>query len=258
MAALHPETVIDVHHWNDKLFSFRTTRGPTLRFESGHFVMIGIPIDGKPCLRAYSIASPSWEEHLEFLSIKVDDGKLTSRLRHLEPGDEVLVGNKPVGTLVIPDLKPGKRLFMFCSGTGLAPFMSICRDLETYEAFEAVYIVHCVRRISDLAYRDYLETELPQHEYLGEIVRGKLHYYPIVTRESFEHHERIPTLIESGTLAKDLGLPQLSPETDRAMICGSMDMLRDTAAALDALGFTVSPSQGEQGDYVIERAFVDQ
>ena len=258
MAALHPETVLDVHHWNDKLFSFRTTRGSTLRFENGHFVMIGIKIDGKPVLRAYSIASPNWEEQLEFLSIKVDDGKLTSQLQHLKPGDEVLVGNKPVGTLVLPDLRPGKRLFLFCSGTGLAPFMAIVRDFETYEAFEEVYVVHCVRRVSDLAYRDYLERELPEHEYLGEVVREKLRYYPIVTRETFPHHQRIPELISSGRMCEDLGIPPLDPATDRAMICGSMSMLKDTEDALDALGFEVSPSQGEQGDYVIERAFVEQ
>lgn len=258
MAALHPETVLDVHHWNDKLFSFRTTRGSSLRFENGHFVMIGIKVDGKPCLRAYSIASPNWEEHLEFLSIKVDDGQLTSRLQHLEAGDEVLVGNKPVGTLVIPDLRPGKRLFLFCSGTGLAPFMSIIRDFETYEAFEEVYVVHSVRRISDLAYRDYIESELPQHEYLGETISAKLRYYPIVTREPFAHAKRIPTAITDGSLCADLGIPALDPKSDRAMICGSMVMLKDTETALDSLGFEVSPSQGEQGDYVIERAFVEQ
>lgn len=258
MAALHTETVIDVRHWNDRLFSFRTTRGSTLRFENGHFVMIGIPVDGKPCLRAYSIASPNWEEHLEFLSIKVEDGKLTSRLRHLNPGDEVMVGNKPVGTLVIPDLRPGKRLFLFCSGTGLAPFMAIIRDLEAYEAFDEIYLVHSVRRVSDLAYRQYIEEELPNHEYLGEIIGDKLRYYPIVTQEPFGQQQRIPKIITNGTLCEALGIAPLSPATDRAMICGSMDMLRDTDAALAGLGFRVSPSQGEQGDYVIERAFVDQ
>lgn len=258
MAAVSTEKVLDIHHWSDKLFSFTCTRPSTLRFENGHFVMIGLPVDGKPVLRAYSIASPNWEEHLEFLSIKVDDGKLTKHLKALQPGDDVIIGSKPVGTLVIPDLKPGKRLFCFSSGTGLAPFLSIVRDLATFEAFDDVYVVHCVRRIEDLAYRQLLTEDLPNHEILGEYVKGKLHYLPIVTQEEFPLRERIPSLITSGRLTEALGIEPLDPATDRAMICGSMAMLDDTSAALDSVGFVASPSQGEQGDYVIERAFVDQ
>ena len=183
MVALATEHVIDVHHWNDSLFSFRTTRDPGFRFESGHFVMIGLEVDGRPLMRAYSIASAHYEEHLEFFSIKVPDGPLTSRLQHLKPGDPVIVSRKPTGTLVLNDLKPGKRLYLLGTGTGLAPFLSIVRDPETYERFEHVVLAHGVRNIADLAYAHYLEQELPAHDYLGDLVREKLIYYPSVTRE---------------------------------------------------------------------------
>ncbi|MDL0431446.1 ferredoxin--NADP reductase [Marinobacter sp. TBZ242] len=258
MAALGTESVISVHHWNDTLFSFRTTRDQSLRFENGHFVMIGLPVDGKPLLRAYSIVSANHEEYLEFLSIKVQDGPLTSRLQHLQEGDSLFVSRKPVGTLVMGDLNPGKNLYLFGTGTGLAPFMSIIRDPETYERFEKVVLVHCVREVSELAYHDYLTSELPGHEFLAEIIGDKLIYYPTVTREPFRNQGRITTLIESGQLAKDTGLRQLNPETDRAMLCGSPAMLKDLSAMLDGLGFEASPHQGERGDYVIERAFVEQ
>ncbi|MEQ5837497.1 ferredoxin--NADP reductase [Marinobacter sp. NFXS9] len=258
MAALGTENVISVHHWNDTLFSFRTTRDQSLRFENGHFVMIGLPVEGKPLLRAYSIVSANHEEHLEFLSIKVPNGPLTSRLKHLKVGDPVYVSRKPVGTLVMHDLNPGKYLYLFGTGTGLAPFMSIIRDPETYDSFEKVILVHCVREVSELAYHDYLTQELPNHEFLSEIIGDKLIYYPTVTREPFRNQGRITTLIESGQIANDLGLPQLSPDTDRVMLCGSPAMLRDLTAMLDANGFVASPQQGEPGDYVIERAFVEQ
>ncbi|TBW58148.1 ferredoxin--NADP reductase [Marinobacter halodurans] len=258
MAALGTENVISVHHWNDTLFSFRTTRDPSLRFENGHFVMIGLPVEGKPLLRAYSIVSANHEEHLEFLSIKVPNGPLTSRLKHLKVGDPVYVSRKPVGTLVMHDLNPGKYLYLFGTGTGLAPFMSIIRDPDTYENFEKVILVHCVREVSELAYHDYLTQELPNHEFLSEIIGDKLIYYPTVTREPFRNQGRITTLIESGQLANDLGLPQLNPDTDRVMLCGSPAMLRDLTAMLDDNGFVASPQQGEPGDYVIERAFVEQ
>ena len=258
MAALGTESVISVHHWNDTLFSFRTTRDQSLRFENGHFVMIGLPVDGKPLLRAYSIVSANHEEYLEFLSIKVQDGPLTSRLQHLQEGDFLFVSRKPVGTLVMHDLNPGKHLYLFGTGTGLAPFMSIIRDPETYDRFDKVVLVHCVREVSELAYHDYLTSELPGHEFLAEIIGDKLIYYPTVTREPFRNEGRITTLIESGELAKDTGLPQLNPETDRAMLCGSPAMLKDLSAMLDGLGFDASPHQGEPGDYVIERAFVEQ
>lgn len=258
MAALGTENVISVHHWNDTLFSFRTTRDQSLRFENGHFVMIGLPVEGKPLLRAYSIVSANHEEHLEFLSIKVPDGPLTSRLKHLKVGDPVYVSRKPVGTLVMNDLNPGKHLYLFGTGTGLAPFMSIIRDPDTYENFEKVVLVHCVREVSELAYHDYLTQELPNHEFLSEIIGDKLIYYPTVTREPFRNQGRITTLIETGQLANDLGLPQLNPDTDRVMLCGSPAMLRDLTTMLDDNGFVASPQQGEPGDYVIERAFVEQ
>lgn len=250
------ERVLSVRHWNDKLFSFRVTRDRGFRFRNGHFVMLGLPVDGKPCMRAYSVASPNYEEHLEFFSIKIEDGRLTSRLQHLQEGDEVMLSRKPVGTLVMDDLKPGRRLFLFATGTGLAPFLSIVQDLEAYERFEQIILVHGVRRISDLAYREFLSEELPAHEYLGEMVSDQLRYLPSVTREPFPLQQRIPELIASGRLCRELGMPALDPAVDRAMICGSMAMLKDTQSALDALGFEISPHQGVAGDYVIERAFV--
>ena len=252
------ETVLDVHHWNDTLFSFKTTRDPSLRFRNGHFVMIGLEIEGKPLVRAYSVASANYEESLEFLSIKVPNGPLTSRLQHLKPGDTVLVSRKPTGTLVIDDLRPGKNLYLFGTGTGLAPFMSIVRDPETYERFEKVILVHGVREVSELAYSEYLQSDLPGNEFFGELVQQKLIYYPTVTREPFRNRGRVTDLIASDRLTQDIGLPPLSPATDRAMICGSPSMLADTRALLDARGFEISPSAGTPGDYVIERAFVEK
>ncbi len=258
MSAFNTETVLEVHHWNDSLFSFKTTRDPSLRFRNGHFVMIGLQVDGKPLLRAYSVASANYEENLEFLSIKVPDGPLTSRLQHLKPGDAVLVGRKPTGTLVIDDLTPASHLYLFGTGTGLAPFMSIVRDPETYERFEKVVLVHGVREVSELAYADYLQTDLPGNDFFGEMVRERLIYYPTVTREPFRNRGRITELIESDKLTHDIGLPPLSPANDRAMLCGSPGMLADTRVLLDARGFTISPSIGVPGDYLIERAFVEK
>jgi ferredoxin--NADP+ reductase len=258
MAAISTERVLTVHHWNNTVFSFTTTRDQALRFENGHFIMMGLQIDGKPLMRAYSIASANHEEHLEFLSIKVSDGPLTSRLQNIKPGDEVLVSRKPTGTLLLHDLKPGKRLYLLSSGTGLAPFMSIIKDPLTYERFEKVVLVHGVRYRSELAYRDYIEWELTHHEYLGELVRNQLIYFPTVTRERFRYQGRITSLIESGKLFTDIGMPPLSPATDRIMICGSPAMLADLSVLLDARGFEISPHVGEPGDYVIERAFVSR
>ncbi len=252
------ERVLHVHHWNDTLFSFRTTRDPALRFRNGHFVMLGLPVDGRPLMRAYSVASANHADFLEFFSIKVPDGPLTSRLQHLRPGDEVLVGRKPVGSLVIDDLKPGRRVFLLATGTGLAPFMSIVQDPETYERFETVVLVHGVRQVSELAYADLIERMLPQDEFLGELVRGRLLYYPTVTREPFRHQGRLTDLLASGALCRDLGIAPLEPAHDRAMVCGNPAMLDDTCRLLDALGFAISPRQGEAGDYVIERAFVEK
>ncbi len=258
MAAFNQETVTHVHHWNDTLFSFKTTRDPALRFASGHFVMIGLEVDGKPLMRAYSIASANYEEHLEFLSIKVQNGPLTSRLQHLKVGDKILVSRKAVGTLVVDDLKPAMNLYLFGTGTGLAPFMSIIQDPYTYEKFEKVVLVHGVRTVSELAYHDFITQELPDHELLGELIREKLVYYPLVTREEFRNQGRLTDLIENGKMAADLGMAPLNPHTDRAMMCGSPSMLTDLCKILDARGFQVSPSQGVPGDYVIERAFVEK
>ncbi len=257
MAAFDEERVLSVHHWTDRLFSFTTTRNAGLRFSNGHFTMLGLKANGKPLLRAYSIVSPNYEDHLEFLSIKVPDGPLTSRLQHIQPGDSVVVGHKPTGTLVIDYLLPGKRLYLLGTGTGLAPFLSIIRDPETYEKFEQVILVHGCRLVSELAYRELITQELPRHEFLGELVRNQLRYYPTVTREPFATRGRIPTLIESGQMARDLGLPDLDPLLDRAMLCGSPEMLKSTKAVLEARGFregnTTTP-----GDFVVERAFVEQ
>lgn len=258
MVAFATETVLNVRHWNDTLFSFTTTRDTALRFRNGHFVMLGLPVNGKPLLRAYSIASPNHDETLEFFSIKVQNGPLTSRLQHLKSGDEIIVSRKPTGTLVLDDLKPAKHLYLLGTGTGLAPFMSLIRDPDVYERFEKVVLVHGVRRVNDLAYHDYITEELPQHEFLGELVREKLIYYPTVTREAFRNQGRLTDLFLSGKLCSDIGLPQLNPETDRVMMCGSPTMLKDTCAILDERGFQISPHIGTPGDYVIERAFVDK
>lgn len=255
MSNLSQETVLSVHHWNERLFSFTTTRDPGLRFRSGHFLMMGLEVDGKPLLRAYSVASAHYEDHLEFYSIKVPDGPLTSRLSGVRPGDAVYVGRKPTGTLVLGNLLPGKRLYLLGTGTGLAPFMSLIRDPEVYENFEHVVVVHGVRTVSELGYSDYIRRELPANELIGDDVRAKLRYYPTVTREPFVNRGRITHLIEQGTLASGLGLPALDAAHDRVMICGSTSMLRDTAALLEARGFAEG-SSGEAGHYVIERAFV--
>ena len=257
MSQLSHETVLSVRHWNDTLFSFTTTRSRGLRFKNGHFLMVGLEVEGRPLLRAYSVASPNYEEHLEFYSIKVQDGPLTSRLQHLKVGEQVLINNKPVGTLVISNVLPGKRLYLFSTGTGLAPFMSIIRDPETYERFEDIVLVHGVRRVNDLAYADYIKNELPQNEFIGEAVRKQLHYYPTVTREPFEHQGRITDLIQSGKLCDDLKLPQLAPEHDRALVCGGPRMLADLVELLEAKGFKEGSSH-EPAHYTIERAFVEK
>ncbi len=258
MTALNRERVLRVHHWNGTLFSFSTTRDPGLRFENGQFVMIGLDVNGRPLLRAYSIASANHDEHLEFFSIKVPDGPLTSRLQALQEGEHILVSRKPTGTLVLRDLHPGRRLFLLSTGTGLAPFLSLVRDPHMYEQFEQIVLVHGVRTVSELAYADYLTQTLPQDELLGQSVREQLTYYPTVTREPFRNRGRLTELIDSGQLFTDLGIPGLDPGADRAMICGSPSMLRETSALLDARGFRISPHIGEPGDYVIERAFVER
>ena len=257
MSAFIEERVLSVHHWTDKLFSFTTTRDHGLRFSNGHFTMIGLRVDGKPLLRAYSIVSANHEDHLEFLSIKVPDGPLTSRLQHVQVGDMVIVGRKPTGTLVIDYLLPGKRLYLMSTGTGLAPFMSIIRDPETYEKFEQVVLVHGVRQAAELAYHELLTTELPAHELIGEMVSQQLLYYPTVTREPYVHQGRITELIDSGRLFTDLSIPPLDPAVDRVMICGSPGMLRDLKSMLEQRGFNEG-NTSTPGDFVIERAFAEQ
>ena len=255
MSTLREETVLGVRHWDERVFSFTTTRAPGLRFENGQFVMLGLEVGGRPLLRAYSIVSPNHEDFLEFLSIKVPDGPLTSRWQHIKPGDRVLVGTKPTGTLLVDDLKPGRNLFLLATGTGLAPFMSIVQDPATYERFDQVVLAHGVRFVSELAYRDHILHDLPRHEFLRELVRDKLRYYPTVTREDFEHVGRLTDLLGSGRLLTDLGLPPLDPALDRAMVCGSPTMLKDISKLLDAAGFHISPGIGEAGDYVVEKSF---
>ena len=258
MSNLLTERVLSVHHWNESLFSFRTTRNPALRFENGQFLMIGLDVGGRPLTRAYSIASPNYEEHLEFFSIKVPDGPLTSRLQHLRAGDPIVVSKKPTGTLVLQDLRPGRHLYLLATGTGLAPFLSVIQDPETFARFEKVVLIHGVRTVSELAYADFIDNELPQNPFFGEAVRERLIYYPTVTREAFRNSGRITELVDGGRLFADIGLPALDPAHDRAMLCGSQAMLRDCSAMLDARGFEVSPRIGEPGDYVIERAFVER
>lgn len=257
MTRLVTETVTDVQHWNDTLFSFRTTRNPAFRFENGHFTMLGIEHEGRPLLRAYSIASANHEDELEFFSIKVADGALTSRLQHLQPGDAVFVSQKPTGTLLLDHVQPGKRLFLVGTGTGLAPFISLIKDPELYARFDEVVLVHGVRYRSELAYQRMIEEELPAHEYLGEAVRQQLRYYPTVTREPAIYTGRVTELMSGGKLYADLGLAGPNPAEDRYMLCGSPSMLADSTAILDGWGLTESRG-GYHGEYVIERAFVER
>jgi ferredoxin--NADP+ reductase len=256
MSAFAEERVLSVHHWTDRLFSFTTTRDPALRFSNGHFTMIGLRVNDKPLLRAYSIVSPNYEEHLEFLSIKVPDGPLTSRLQHIQVGDNIIVGRKPTGTLLIDYLLPGKRLYLLGTGTGVAPYLSIIRDPETYERFEQVVLIHGVRQVKELAYREYISNELPDNEFFGEQVREQLIYYPTVTREEFVNTGRVTDLMLNGKLFSDIGLPAPNKADDRFMLCGSSAMLKDISRILDAWGFGES-RQGIKAEYVIERAFVD-
>jgi ferredoxin--NADP+ reductase len=254
--AFFVETVTWVQHWTESLFSFRTTRDPSLRFSSGQFVMVGLEIEGKPLVRAYSIASPAWHEELEFYSIKVPDGPLTSRLQKIKVGDPVLIGRKPTGTLVLDGLKPGKRLYMLGTGTGLAPWLSLARDPEVYDRFDEVIVTHTVREVADLNYRELFEHELPNDEILGELIGGKLRYYPTVTREPFRTNGRITDLITSGKLFTDLGVPPLDPKVDRLMLCGGPSVLADLKQLLLDRGYEEG-SVASPGDFVLEKAFVE-
>jgi ferredoxin--NADP+ reductase len=256
-AALTVETVLSVRHWNEHLFSFTITRPQSFRFRSGEFVMLGLPGEGRPLLRAYSIASPAWAEELEFLSIKVPDGPLTSKLQLIQPGDQLFLGRKPTGTLVTDALIPGKRLFFLSTGTGLAPFLSLARDPDVYEMFDQIQLVHSVRRVSDLAFREELESQLAGDPLVQDQALVQFSYLPTVTREDFPTRDRIGTLIENGGLfgTHMAGEQRLNPETDRVMMCGSMEMIKDLSVQLEALGFEEG-SNNKPGTYVIERAFV--
>jgi len=256
-ASLTVEEVRSVRHWNEHLFSFTITRPPSFRFRSGEFVMIGLPGEGRPLLRAYSIASPAYADELEFLSIKVPDGPLTSRLQKIQPGDPVYLGRKPTGTLVADALTPGRRLFMLSTGTGLAPFLSLARDPDIYDRFNQIVIVHCVRQVSDLAFRDELESQLAGDPLVQDQALLQFHYLPTVTREPFRTTGRIDALIEDGSLFGHplTGPTAFDPESDRIMMCGSMAMIRDLQARFEELGFKEG-SNAAPGDFVIERAFV--
>lgn len=257
MANLATEQVLSVHHWTDRLFSFTTTRDASFRFKNGHFTMVGLdPGNGRPLLRAYSIVSANYEDRLEFFSIKVPNGPLTSQLQHIRTGDSVLVSRKPTGTLIQDHLLPGRHLYLLSTGTGLAPFMSIIKDPAVYEQFDRIVLTHGCRRVADLAYADTITRELPNHEYLGEQVREKLIYYPTVTREAFRNRGRLSDLMASGQLFRDVGLPEPNVADDRFMICGSPGMLKDCCALLEARGFHETRN-GHMGHFVIERAFVE-
>ena len=254
----HNLEVLWVRHWNDQLFSFGVKRPEDFRFRSGEFVMIGLPgEDGaKPILRAYSIASPFWAEELEFFSIKVEDGPLTSRLQKIVAGDSVLMGKKPTGTLVLDALTGGERLWLIGTGTGLAPWLSVARDPETYSRFKQVIVCHTVRNVADLAYRDFFSHEIHDDPLIGDEAKAQLTYYPTVTRERFETPGRITDRIKSGDVFADLQLPiGFSPNSDRVMLCGSMAMIKETGELLESYGLKEG-SNAEPGDYVLERAFV--
>ncbi|MCV6824642.1 MULTISPECIES: ferredoxin--NADP reductase [Halocynthiibacter] len=256
------QIVKSVKHWTDRLFSFRVTRPASLRFRSGEFVMIGLmgdpdPKTGKqkPLLRAYSIASPSWDEELEFYSIKVQDGPLTSKLQHIQPGDELILRPKPVGTLVHDALLPGKRVYFFATGTGIAPFASLIRDPETYEKFDEVILTHTCREVAELEYGRQLVESLEEDPLIGEMIEGKLKYYPTTTREESPVMGRITEHLKSGELFERLGVPPLNPETDRAMICGSMGLNKDITAILEESGMREG-ANSEPKEFVVEKAFV--
>ncbi|HEY4926123.1 MAG TPA: ferredoxin--NADP reductase [Roseiarcus sp.] len=256
MSNFNQETVLSVHHWTDRLFSFKTTRNPAFRFQNGQFTMIGVEVKGRPLVRAYSLVSANYEEKLEFFSIKVADGPLTSRLQHLKEGDPILVSRKATGTLVLDNLSAGRNLYLLGTGTGLAPFLSVIKDPETYERFERVIIVHGCRWVAELAYGDLIANVLPNDELVGESIREKLTYYPTVTREPFRHNGRISLLMTSGKLFEDVGLPPISTQSDRFMLCGSPAMLADIKTILKDKDF-VEGNHGAPGHYVVEKAFVE-
>jgi len=257
MSAYYSETVLNVRHWTDTLFSFTSTRNAAFRFINGQFAMMGLELDGKPLVRAYSMVSPNYEDVLEWFSIKVPDGPLTSRLQHIKAGENILVSKKPVGTLIIDNLKPGRNLYLISTGTGLAPFMSVIRDPATYERFEKVVLMHGCRVVAELAYGERLTQELPRDEFIGELVREQLIYYPTVTREPFENRGRVTDLITSGQLFEDVKLPPIDSASDRVMLCGNPDLLIDMREILDTYGLCEG-SNNNPAEFVIEKAFVER
>ncbi len=254
--ALLSETVIDIKHWTNKTFSFKTTRNKTFRFKNGEFAMIGLEVENKPLLRAYSIASPNHEDYLEFLSIKVPNGPLTSKLQHIKLKDEILINSKSTGTLVCDYLLPGRNLFLLSTGTGLAPFMSIIRDPETYEKFNKVILTHTVREVKELAYKDFLEN-LNNDQLYSEITKGNFLYFNSVTRENFERTGRITTWINENKLTNYLNIENFDPKLDRVMICGSEDMTFDLKTLFEKKGSSEGSTQ-IQGGFVIEKAFAEK
>jgi ferredoxin--NADP+ reductase len=257
MSNFNQESVTGVHHWTDNLFSFTTTRDPSFRFRNGEFTMIGLKVGEKPLLRAYSVASANYEDRLEFFSIKVQDGPLTSRLQHLRIGDPVIVSRKATGTLVIDNLESGRNLYLIGTGTGLAPFLSVIKDPETYERFEKVVLLHGCRRVKELAYGEMITEKLPNDELIGDYIRNQLIYYPTVTRDPFRNRGRITDLITSGKLFDDIGLASLEPEHDRIMICGSPALVADTRMLLNDRGFAEG-NHGEPAQFVVEKAFAER
>lgn len=251
------KTVLDVHHWTESLFTIKLNRDPGFRFDNGQFAMIGLMVDGKPLMRAYSMVSANYEEHLEFLSIKVPNGPLTSRLQHVRPGDTILVNRKTTGTLVLDNLLPGKRLYLLSTGTGLAPFLSIVKDPEVYERFERVILTHTCRHGRELVYQEFIKDGLPRNEFFGELAADRLTYYPTVTREPFPTQGRITDLIRDGRLFRDIGAPPFDPADDRVMICGNPNMMTELAGHLDGIGFQQGSNAGA-GHYVIEKAFAEK
>jgi ferredoxin/flavodoxin---NADP+ reductase len=257
MSNFNQESVTSVHHWTDNLFSFTTTRDPSFRFRNGEFTMIGLKVGEKPLLRAYSVASANYEDQLEFFSIKVQDGPLTSKLQHLKVGDPIIVSRKATGTLVIDNLESGRNLYLVGTGTGLAPFLSVIKDPETYDRFEKVVLLHGCRRVKELAYGEMITDKLPKDELIGDYIRNQLIYYPTVTRDPFRNRGRITDLITSGKLFEDIGLPAIEPEHDRVMICGSPSLVADTRVLLNERGF-VEGNHGEPAQYVVEKAFAER
>jgi ferredoxin--NADP+ reductase len=257
MSAFQKETVLSVKHWTDSLFSFTATRDPGFRFQSGQFAMIGLEVEGRPLVRAYSMASANHEEALEFFSIKVTDGPLTSRLQKIREGDTILVGRKATGTLIAGNLIPGKRLLLLSTGTGLAPFASIIKDPDVYDSFETIILAHGCRQVSELAYGEQVVANLQRDEFFGPLIKDKLIYYPTVTREPFRNRGRVTDLVETGQLFEDIGLSKLDIEQDRIMLCGSPGMLEELRTMLESRGFAEG-SHSEPGHFVIEKAFAER